>query len=78
MALVIDQVTDNGDNSLTIVGHDGDTIYETSAGRKSDLPDKQSDQMAYYKQIVADSIPPDTMILYKNPSYAPNEEKEDE
>lgn len=74
MSLVIDQVTDNGDNTLQIIGHDGDQVYETGMGRKTDLPSKTSDQMAYYKQVLTDSIPPNTEVLYQNPNYSPEEE----
>jgi hypothetical protein len=71
--LTIDQVTDNGDNSLTIIGHDtNNTSYTSSMGRKSDLPTDSTKQMAYYQQILADSIPPAPSTLYQAPGYTPS------
>lgn len=67
--LIIDQVTDNGDNSLTIIGHDENGSYESGLGRKSDLPEKTKDQMAYYQVILTDAIPSDNPVLYQTPEY---------
>lgn len=70
--LTIDQVTDNGDNSLTIVGHTADnTSYTTSMGRKTDLPSVQADQMTYYQTILATALPPAQPVLYQAPGYTP-------
>ena len=70
MSLTIDFVKDQGDNSLQIIGHDGDVVYESGMGRKSDLPEKESEQLAYYKQILEASIPPTQEVLYQTPEYA--------
>lgn len=77
MSLAVDYVTDNGDNSLTITGHDGDQVYTTSAGRKSDLPDGQVAQMTYYKQILSDCLPPEQPVLYQAPGYTPPDPVDD-
>jgi hypothetical protein len=73
--LTIDQVVDNGDNSLSITGHDtSNTSYTTSMGRKSDLPTDPTQQMAYYQQVLADSIPPSPAVLYQAQDYTPAEQ----
>lgn len=70
-SITIDQVTDNGDNSLTIIGHDTDgTEYVTSIGRKSDLPSKEDDQMSYYLAILAETLSQAPIVLYEAPAYA--------
>lgn len=70
--ITIDQVVDNGDNSLTITGHTDDgTSYTTSNGRKSELPTNQSDQMAYYEAMLISCLPSATPVLYQAPGYTP-------
>lgn len=72
MTLTIDYVTDNGDNSLTIIGHDQDgTEYQSSMGRKTDLPSKDSDKMAYYRNILCQVVPKGAPVLYQAPGYTP-------
>lgn len=78
-SIVIDQVIDNLDNSLTITAHSGDTIYTTGMGRKSDLPEVAADQMAYYQQVIADNCIPDGPVpLYTAPGYTPPDTNEAE
>lgn len=73
--LTIDMVTDNGDNSLTIVGHDTDSnSYTTSMGRMSDLPADKTEQTPYYQQILFNSLPPTQAVLYQAPGYTPPED----
>lgn len=76
MNLTIDQVTDNGDNSLTIIGHDSsDNSYTTSMGRKSDMPDSEnfSDEsnIEYYQNILAEAVPAIPTVVYQAPGYTP-------
>lgn len=75
----IDQVIDNGDNSLTIIGHTADnTSYTTSMGRKSDLPVGEDEQLIYYQEVLATVIPPEQPVLYQNPDYTPSLEESSE
>lgn len=70
MNITIDQVTDNGDNSLTIIGHDDDgNEYTSGNGRLSVLPKKDSDKMNYYLETLLNSLPPENPVLYVTPSY---------
>lgn len=75
--MIVDSVTDNGDNSLTIIGHIEDgTEYSSGMGRKSDIPTKQADQMAYYVSMLNAALPPTQPILYQTPEYAQKLENE--
>lgn len=72
--LVVDYVTDNGDNTLTITGHASDgTCYTTSSGRKSELPSSNTSKMAYYQQQLMNCLPPEQPVLYQAPGYTPPE-----
>lgn len=77
--LTIDQVTDNGNNSLTIVGHTDDgTEYISTEGCKSDVDARhnEADQLTYYKDILSRQLPAEQPILYQTPEYAAQLEQE--
>ena len=70
--LTIDSIVDNGDNTLTITGHDTNAVsHETNNGRKNKLPNQNNIQDAsnilYCQNILLKSIPPVPVVLYKNP-----------
>jgi len=70
--LTIDSIVDNGDNTLTITGHDTNAVsHETNNGRKNKLPNQNNIQdsanIAYCQEILFKSIPPVPIVLYKNP-----------
>lgn len=69
---IVDQVVDNGDNSLTITGHtDDNTSYTTNADRKSDLPKNEADQTTYCETMLDSCLPSLQPVLYQNPDYVP-------
>lgn len=78
MNLTIDQVIDNGDNSLTITAHEDDgTEHVISNGRKSELPSGNGARMTYYEQVVRDSLPPEQPVLYVTPEYTAKIEEQE-
>lgn len=74
--MIVDKVTDNGDNSISIIGHDDNGSYETAAGRKSDLPKSDEGKMNYYLDKLNACLPPETEVLYQNPDYTPPAEED--
>ena len=69
--LTIEIIVDNGNNTLTITGHDTNRVsHTTNNGRKNKLPNQNNIQdtsnIAYCQDILLKSIPPVPVVIYDN------------
>lgn len=69
LTIIIDEITDNSDNTLTIKSHDSRGTNHTNIIGLISAPDKLNPtskaNLSYFKSYIASTVPPKPKVIYK-------------